>query len=378
VNREDVKTCPKCGALISPNLPRCRQCKAYLHGTELEGFLLEHLLPARLAASPGTGIFMLIIMGYFALMVMFAGPLSALSLSTFSAAELGSTWSPGIFAGEYWRFVSSSLAHGGVVHIAFNLWALTIAGPVVEEAFDRKKMMLLFGISGILSMAVSYVVYVELLGHTIHQSVGASGAISGLIGGSFVVARRMGPAGRQIEHAMWRWTVFMLVFGFVAPGVDNAAHVGGWLIGAGMALVMPVGLTQTVAAQRALSVATFGLLGLVIASVALMLMHLKGFPASLENDAEPITILGMVVKPGAEWDYSDQVTSIRDCQDAFDAANESGTVTDAQLYSCELALRINPSPSIYRATAHLEEARGNTARADTLRRVAARLVHSPR
>ncbi|MCA9556856.1 MAG: rhomboid family intramembrane serine protease, partial [Myxococcales bacterium] len=181
----------------------------------------------------------------------------------------------------------------------------TIAGPVVEEAFDRKKMMLLFGISGILSMAVSYVVYVELLGHTIHQSVGASGAISGLIGGSFVVARRMGPAGRQIEHAMWRWTVFMLVFGFVAPGVDNAAHVGGWLIGAGMALVMPVGLTQTVAAQRALSVATFGLLGLVIASVALMLMHLKGFPASLENDAEPITILGMVVKPGAEWDYSD-------------------------------------------------------------------------
>lgn len=370
----DIKTCPKCGALISANLPRCRQCKAYLHGTELEGFLLEHLLPARLAASPGTAIFMLMIVGYFALMAMFAGPLNALSFSSFSAKQLGSTWSLGVFEGEYWRFATSALAHGGVVHIAFNLYSLSIVGPLVEEAFDRKKMMLLFGLTGILSMAASHFVAVELMGHLLHQSVGASGAISGLLGACFVAARRMGPAGRDVAAVMWRWTTFMAIFGFVAPGVDNVAHAAGWLLGAGTAALMPLGLTQTVAAQRALSVATLGLLAVVLLSVGMMLAHLKGFPAKLDNDMEPVTLLTMVVKPGAERRYSDQVTAPHECDLAAEASAQTGVATDAQVYACELALRVVPMPELYWLAAELHERRGETARAEALRRVLERLA----
>jgi hypothetical protein len=99
-----VDTCPKCGALISPNLPRCRQCGTYLHGTKLEGFIFESLLPKGLAASPGTGIIFLFVILYYLLMGVLAGPVSLIAMTPYNLDQLGSTSPPGIFLGQYWRF----------------------------------------------------------------------------------------------------------------------------------------------------------------------------------------------------------------------------------------------------------------------------------
>ena len=69
-----VQTCPKCGALIVPQLERCRRCNAYLHGTEIEGRLIESIVPRRLAKSPGTAIIVGLILLYYVLMLVLAVP----------------------------------------------------------------------------------------------------------------------------------------------------------------------------------------------------------------------------------------------------------------------------------------------------------------
>ncbi len=365
----DVNTCPKCGALISPNLPRCRQCKEYLHGTQLEGFLLEHLLPAKLAAAPGTGVFFLLIIGYYILMVMFAGVDSAPGFSGYSTQQLGSTWSLGIYEGQYWRFVTSVFGHGDIIHIAFNLYALTIAGPLIEELFDRKKMILICGVSGILSMVASHVFYTRVLGQVYQGSLGASGAVSGLIGACLVGARRRGPDGRQIAQVMLQWTAYMVIWGFAMGGIDNAAHAGGWLVGAGLAALMPLGLTQTVAAQRGLSVLALGLLGLCLLSIGMMLAHLRGYPASLPQDMYPRGIFMFTYAEGSDPDFSSQQSILDDCRDSFTKYLEHKTSDDEQVYACELAVRASPSPIVYEWLAVLHTARGNDGRARRLRHV---------
>ena len=136
---EPVKTCPSCGALITPQLSNCRQCDRYLHGTRLEGLVFQHLLPEALRASPGTGMLMLACVLYYLLMVLFARIEHALGFTSFTLAQMGSAWLPGILEGQYWRFVTSIFGHSDVVHIAFNLYALSIAGRLVEQAFDKKR-----------------------------------------------------------------------------------------------------------------------------------------------------------------------------------------------------------------------------------------------
>ena len=370
---DGVDTCPKCGALITRNLARCRQCKTYLHGTQTEGFLLEHLLPPQLAASPGTGIFFLIIALYYVLMVVLAGFDSALGFSSYSLVQLGGAWSPGLYQGQYWRFVTSAFAHGGIVHIGFNLYALTIVGPLIEQAFDRKKMMLVYLAAAVLSMAFSHYVNTSWLGQGQRMSVGASGGVSGLIGACFVAAKRLGPPAQPLATAMLRWTAYMALWGFMLGGIDNAAHAGGWLIGGGLAALVPLGATRTVAANRALSVVVLAALLGVAACVALMLDAARGYPMALENDAQGQRVLVFTVSEGVEWKHSDQYQALVRCEDAARAVSPGAPPTDEQIHACELAARCAPQPALYHVLADLYAQRGDADRARTLRSVAARL-----
>ena len=255
----DVSTCPTCGALITPQLARCRQCQTYLHGTKLEGFVFEHLLPERLQGSPGTGLILIMILLYYGIMVTAAGLSSALSFSSFSLQQLGATHGVSILLGQYWRVVTANFLHHDIAHLAFNVWALLYVGPLVEEVFDRKKMIMIFLISGTAAMGISHGYYTYLRGDVFVTSGGASGAISGLIGAAFFVAWRMGPAGHHVFQALKRWIVIMALLGFVL-NVNNAAHLGGFLVGIGSAYIVPLGITKTVGGQRILSAIVFTLL----------------------------------------------------------------------------------------------------------------------
>lgn len=368
---DGVQTCPKCGALIVPQLARCRRCNAYLHGTAIEGWIFEHLLPASAARSPGTSVIVLLIILYYLMMVVLSfdgSPTSFFGFSSFSLLQLGATHGASLLRGQAWRYVTSIFAHHDLMHVAFNLWALTAAGPLVEEAFDKKKMLLIYLVSGISSMLVSFLWYTYALGQVATVSAGASGAVSGLIGAALFAARRMGPDGRMVAGAMTRWAIYMAIFGLVVPGINNAAHFGGFAVGSVLALITPLGIARSVAANRLLSVAMLGLLGAFVASTVLMLANLRGFPGVLPQDEQSRGIFGMVYHRGVSSAQSDQASIWKDCVSALEASSPDAA------RACELNVRANHiQPNAYRLLAEALAAEGQLEEAGKLRKIAARM-----
>ncbi|MCK6544379.1 rhomboid family intramembrane serine protease [Myxococcota bacterium] len=369
----DVKTCPSCGAMITPQLARCRHCKAYLHGTKLEGLLLEHLLPEKLQTSPATATIVFAIFLYYALMIVVTvehDPNAMLGFSSFSLQQLGATHGPSILRGQWWRFVTSIFVHHDVLHLGLNLWSLLSVGVLVEKIFDRKKMLLIYLVSGITSMIISHFWYVDVRGDLTVVSGGASGAVCGMIGAAWFGARKLGPQGREVVDAMKRWTLLMVVWGLVLAGINNAAHLGGFVVGALLAAATPAGLTQTVAVQRVLSVLSLaGLAGVGVAT-ALMIQNVLGFPTALVKDYQPRGILGFRYAQGYTPEHSDQQLIHQRC---IEVAAKPSTSDDA-IARCELAVRANDATPVgYEILAGLEDQRGRTHAADVLRRLARRL-----
>src|SRR2546425_1188174 len=168
--------------------------------------------------------------------------------------------------GEWWRLVMAIFLHGGILHIAMNTWVLMDIGPQVEEVYGSARYLFLYiatGIAGFLASAI-----------TGHFSVGASGALMGLIGLMLAITTRRGGAYMQmIRGQLIRWVVYILVLGFVVSGIDNAAHLGGlaagFLLGRVMADREPMNATER---KRAYVLGwAAGLV--VVASFAAMLAH---------------------------------------------------------------------------------------------------------
>ncbi len=140
---------------------------------------------------------------------------------------LGAKDNQAIISGEVWRLVTSMFLHIGLLHIAFNSYALWIFGPRVERAYGRAHFFLMYGLSGLGGSALSFFM-------SPHPSVGASGAIFGLIGvlgAYFYRYRERLTAGRAQLTNIVSIAVYNLLYGFIVPAVDNWAHIGGLLVG---------------------------------------------------------------------------------------------------------------------------------------------------
>ena len=129
---------------------------------------------------------------------------------------------------EYYRLVTSAFLHYGIMHLLFNMWALYVVGPPLEQWLGRLRFGGLYALS-----ALGGSVLVYLLSHPFSQTAGASGAIFGLFGAIFVVARKLHLDVRAIGAVV----VINLVFTFVGPMLGTGAiswqgHVGGLITGA--------------------------------------------------------------------------------------------------------------------------------------------------
>jgi len=368
----ETKTCPKCDALITPQLDYCRQCGAYLHGTALEGWIFKNLLGGYMSGSPGTALLSLLIILYYVLMTMLAGLDSVLGFTSFSLQQLGATHGPSILRGQYWRFMTSTFGHHDILHLAMNLWCLVAAGPLVEKIFDRKKMLIIYLLAGTLSMVASHLWYVLILGgpNINVVSAGASGAVCGMIGAAWFGARKLGSPGKDVADSMKRWAILMLVWGFFVPGINNAAHFGGFVVGAGLAQLIPTGLTQSVSVQRLLSVFFLGILASLFICCGFMIQNLKGYPVSFNDDLNGRSIFGKVYSEGTEYDYSAQVRIWKQCQTLLKPGSDP---LDA-VKTCEVNVRLNSQvPPSYEFLAIAMDRVGRTDEAKQLREIGARI-----
>jgi rhomboid protease GluP len=159
-------------------------------------------------------------------MVFFQGPSGVLAFDQNTLIRFGAHWREATEDGQFWRISTAMFLHAGLMHIAFNLFALMQVGPFVEQIFGKGRMLFLYMVTGIIANIGS-----ELwISHGL--AIGASGAIMGLIGVAAGWGQRNGTSmGQNIRNQMVKWLVYTVVFGFFI-GADNAAHLMGFISGA--------------------------------------------------------------------------------------------------------------------------------------------------
>jgi membrane associated rhomboid family serine protease len=140
-------------------------------------------------------------------------------------------------SGDYepWRMLTSAFTHSpdSIFHILLNMLSVFVFGRVLEPMLGRARFLALFLLSAIGgSLAVE--ILGAAMGDPLTAVVGASGAIFGLMGGYFVLARKLGGNVGPLLGII----VLNLLLGFIVPGVSWQAHVGGLLTGAAVALIL--------------------------------------------------------------------------------------------------------------------------------------------
>jgi membrane associated rhomboid family serine protease len=131
---------------------------------------------------------------------------------------------------EYWRLITAGFLHAGLAHLAFNMFALYILGTLLEPAVGRFRFGLIYFVS---LLAGSFG---ALLLEPNSPTVGASGAIFGLMGAAFVVMRNAGV--NPLESGLGVWLVLNLVITFAVPNISIGGHIGGLIGGTLCALFL--------------------------------------------------------------------------------------------------------------------------------------------
>lgn len=129
--------------------------------------------------------------------------------------------------GEYWRFITAMFAHGGISHIVYNMFALVIFGFILEKVIKSRNFLIVYFISGIIANIISVNFY--------DSSLGASGAIMGIIGCLAVLRPKMGVFAFGIILPMFAaailWILGDVIGVFYPTGTGNIAHLSGVAVG---------------------------------------------------------------------------------------------------------------------------------------------------
>ncbi len=138
---------------------------------------------------------------------------------------------------QYWRLITAMFLHAGGMHLIFNLFGCYIFSSRLEKYMSRIYLLLIFLGSGIIGNMVSYAGALWMDSPTV--SVGASGAIYGLIGSILLLTKA---SKRSIEglnaFVIGLFFLYGIVYSVISPDVDAFAHVGGFI--GGLLLTVPL------------------------------------------------------------------------------------------------------------------------------------------
>jgi rhomboid protease GluP len=225
------KLCPACGALVGINATKCHECGTSLRfslaavSKGLSGIFGEHEAPVTTALL----IANVLLFGVSFLATTAAGGGGGLSIlwgmNSEAIYRLGASFPISIFIlHEWWRLVTAMFLHGGLIHIGFNMMALMQLGPALEELYGSARYFFFYMATGAFGFLVSAA--------TGHFSIGASGAILGLVGLMLAITTKRGGAYMQaLRSRLISSVVILFALGFMGMGIDNWAHGGGLAAG---------------------------------------------------------------------------------------------------------------------------------------------------
>jgi len=162
-------------------------------------------------------------------------------------------------SGQWYRLVTSMFFHFDIIHIGLNMVSLLIIGRLVEPALGKWRYLALYLLAGFGGSVASY-----LAASTIELSAGASGAIFGLFGAYFILARRAALDTSWIVSLI----AINLIFSFAVSGIDWHDHIGGLVTGAAVAL--GYGLARRQRQRVVLSVLTVFCISAVLVVLSLL------------------------------------------------------------------------------------------------------------
>jgi membrane associated rhomboid family serine protease/Flp pilus assembly protein TadD len=231
-----MANCAQCGRKLPPFSLRkiCEWCvrhEAAQRGEEPED-AIQPVMPAPWVA--GASSAMMVTQGFFGInLAVFAGmALSGIAMDPTprQLIDWGANYGPLTLGGQEWRLLTSMFLHGGLFHIFFNMWCLWDLGALCESLYGHTTFAAVYLISGIGASLAS------VWWHPAVPSVGASGAIFGIVG-ALIASYYLG------EFSMPRFAVkghlrsvlvfagYALIFGAMSGRTDNAAHIGGLITG---------------------------------------------------------------------------------------------------------------------------------------------------
>jgi membrane associated rhomboid family serine protease len=154
-------------------------------------------------------------------------------MSTQRIFDMGGLFGPAVAEGDWWRLITSGFVHVSLIHIGFNMFLLFLLGRLLEPALGTPRFVTLYfaallaGSFGVMLMEPDAV------------SAGASGAVFGLAGATFVIARGRGIDALAGEIGFL--IVFNLIFTFAASNISVGAHLGGLIGGTLCAMAIVAG-----------------------------------------------------------------------------------------------------------------------------------------
>jgi membrane associated rhomboid family serine protease len=131
----------------------------------------------------------------------------------------GATYGPFIAEGEWWRLITGGFLHSGLPHLLFNMLALWVLGQLLEPRLGSLR----FGVIYFVSLLAGS--FGALLLAPTQPTVGASGAVFGLMAAAFVVLRTEGI--NPMQNGLAFWLGLNLLFTFLVPGISIGGHLGG-------------------------------------------------------------------------------------------------------------------------------------------------------
>ncbi len=271
------RMCPACGNLVGISATRCPACGTSVNfslaaaGRGVSGFFGGN--------APATTVILIVNVLMFAVSLLTSVQQGAgLGLTAGVSGDvlyrMGASYYPAIFVGHQWfRLVTAMYLHGSILHIGFNMWVLWDVGPVIEEVYGSARYLFMYTFCGIAGFVLS--------AWRGNFSVGASGAILGLVGVMLAITTKRGGAAMQAQRSrLIFWIVIIFAQGLL-PGlsIDNWAHAGGlisgFLLGRAFADRQPAPGSEL---KRAYALGWLSA-AVIVASFASMMFYLYQHPA---------------------------------------------------------------------------------------------------
>jgi rhomboid protease GluP len=244
------KMCPSCRALIERGASVCPMCGAAARPARRRTGDGESNKILGVIPIPGTATALLIAVNI--AMFGISWYLSQVAASQVAGSSpgfgdvdsqilvrLGAKYGPYmVYRGQWWRLVTAMFLHAGIFHIGMNLWCLIDLGPMVEQMFTKTKFIVIYLVTGVVGFLLSFFWSPGGI------SIGASGAILGLVGVLLGASFHHGGMGKLYRAQLWRWVIYIFVFGLFFA-VDNAAHLGGLASGFALGYLVPEGEPDT-------------------------------------------------------------------------------------------------------------------------------------